>query len=301
MNGIEIWTGFDAGKISEELTRGKHYFPNMNAVRIWLSWEAFSVDGDLFSRNLESFLRIVESQHCTAIPILFNRWRGYPDFGGIYIDDFLPGSLEGDRRQKIRNAYIDAIVGRHANDPRVCAWDLCNEPFFYKRALDDVPEIDSNVAAAELIWLRSVYSRVKSQNPTQPLTVAAFLNYPLSKMNEFSDILTIHPYWMNGAVTLDEFTRRVDEHLAYANSVGKPLLATECCLGKEDDLERVQIIAGTLEVLKSRNIGWLPHLLHHSLVSDAHRASFGSSSGLYMAFIEADGSLRKGHEIYNKF
>jgi hypothetical protein len=54
--------------------------------------------------------------------------------------------------------------------------------------------------------------------------------------------------------------------------------------------------------LKQRGIGFLVYLLHHSLIADAHRIEFGPLSAPgNLAFIEADGALRPGHEAYNEF
>lgn len=47
---------------------------------------------------------------------------------------------------------------------------------------------------------------------------------------------------------------------------------------------------------------WLVYLLNHSLIADAHRPEFGPlSMPGNLAFIEADGSLRPGHDVFNEF
>ena len=62
------------------------------------------------------------------------------------------------------------------------------------------------------------------------------------------------------------------------------------------------MIQYTLAQLKKRGIGWLAYVLHHSLIADAHRLEFGPVGGPgNLAFIEADGSLRPGHEIFNAY
>ena len=37
-SALEVWQGFDAGTVDLELGRGKKYFPGINAIRLWLSW-----------------------------------------------------------------------------------------------------------------------------------------------------------------------------------------------------------------------------------------------------------------------
>ena len=49
-------------------------------------------------------------------------------------------------------------------------------------------------------------------------------------------------------------------------------------------------------------IGFMPHVLHESLVADCHRAQFGVlSSASSMHFIAMYGSLRPGHDVFNRF
>jgi hypothetical protein len=58
----------------------------------------------------------------------------------------------------------------------------------------------------------------------------------------------------------------------------------------------------TLGELKKRSIGFIPHALPHSLVADLHLPQYGPVGPPGdLRFINADGSLRKGHELYNEF
>ena len=46
----------------------------------------------------------------------------------------------------------------------------------------------------------------------------------------------------------------------------------------------------------------MPHALQESLVDDLHRPQYGViSSASSMHFVTMDGSLRPGHEVYNRF
>jgi hypothetical protein len=134
-----------------------------------------------------------------------------------------------------------------------------------------------------------------------PLCVGTEANLEDIKLIEpISDILTTHPYWINQTKT--EYEESLDTYVEFANQVKKPLLATETCWGALDDKERVSIIRYTLSELKKRDIGWLAYLLHHSLIADAHRPEFGPVGFPgNLSFIEADGSLRPGHSIFNDF
>ena len=123
-------------------------------------------------------------------------------------------------------------------------------------------------------------------------------------LDPLCDLLSIHPYLTsNAAASRKSFAKALDSAVGFARKAGKPLLASECCWGSLDDKVRVEFIRNTLMELQQRNIGWTAYLLHHSLIADAHRPEFGplSSHAGNLAFIEADGSLRAGHEVFNEF
>ena len=83
---------------------------------------------------------------------------------------------------------------------------------------------------------------------------------------------------------------------------GKPVLVTECCWGSNDDAVRVKYIRHDLGLLKQAGIGFLSHALHHSPVANLNRPVPDRKWGtMYMGFVDPDGSIRPGHEVYNEF
>jgi hypothetical protein len=299
-SGFELWQKFDAKTIRMELERGKKYFPHINAIRFWLSWDSFVRNPKRFAANFEMALVIADGLQLAVLPVLFNRWHDQVlDYGGIYIDHFLPGS-SGMQNPGLFDAYLAAIAGGHKDDPRILAWDLCNEPYSYNGPPSKIPEI----LAAETAWLKRLYSVCKAMAIKAPITVGIHPGVPLERTEAISDVLSIHPYWMHNDAGANKgaYERQLDDNVAFANRVKKPILATECCWGSLDDAVRVESVRYTLTQLKRRNIGWLVYLLHHSLIADAHRPQFGPLGFPgNLAFIEADDSLRPGHEVYNEF
>jgi len=299
-NGFELWQQFDAAVIDRELGQGKKYFPGMNGLRWWLSWDSFLRNPKRYADNFETALTLADKYQCKVMPVLFNRWHdSLLDYGGIYVDHFLPRA-SWVQRGTMFDAFLDTIVGGHKNDPRILAWDLCNEPFSYSCPPGMYPEIDK----AELAWLTGLYKHCKKLGAAAPITGGIHPGVPLEKVESISDLLSIHPYFDHNRPHADKaaYEKSLDRDVAFAERVKKPLLATECCWGSLDDQVRVETIRYTLENLKQRKIGWLVYLLHHSLIADAHRPEFGPvGPPEYLGFIEADGSLRKGHEIFNAF
>jgi Cellulase (glycosyl hydrolase family 5) len=289
-SGFVLWQQFKPELFHLELGQGKKFFPGINTIRLWLSFDAFA-GGDAahqktVASNFETALAIANSYHLKVIPVLFNNWHSVPDFGGIAGEMIEYWMNDHDRNHtiptKIFMSYLDAFVGDHASDDRILIWDLCNEPF------------NSGVTPALSHWLESLYRKCKELKASAPIGVGMAPSVEnLKLLDPVSDVLTIHPYGN---------LKFLDAAIAYGRKVRKPVLATESCWGSLDDAERAKIVATELGELRQRNLGFLAHVLHHSLVADCHRPQYGPVSGAgYMAFIEADGSLRPHHEIFNKF
>ncbi len=300
-SGFELWQKFDARVIETELARGKRFFPKMNALRWWQSWDSFLRDPDRYARNFDTTLDLAEEVGCRVMPCLFNRWHDATlDYGGIYVDHFLPGA-SWVQKPKMFDAFLESLVGRHKDDPRILAWDLCNEPYAYGMPREKMlPQI----VEAETAWLKAMHDRCKELGAVAPITVGIHPGVPLELVEPISDVLSIHPYFVHNRVNASkpDYEKGLDRDVAFARKVGKPLVATDCCWGSLDDKVRVESVRYTLGELKKRGIGWLVDLLHHSLIADAHRPEFGPlSTPGNMAFIEADGSLRPGHEVFNEF
>ncbi len=302
--GFEVWRNFDAEVFATELGRGKKHFPKINSMRLWLMWDVFVREPEAFCERFEKALQICDSLGLQVMVVLFNRWHDTAlDFGGIYLDHLIPG-LSWLQKDDMFQPFMEAIVGGHADDDRIFAWDLCNEPFAYFVDIDDAPQ---DLVNYEYAWLEDMYNTCKRLGAKAPVTVAMHgdrADNNIAKVEPISDFLSIHPYWTCDSPPQEkgEYERMLDAVLNFAEKAGKDVLATECCWGSQDDAKRAEIIRYTLGELQKRNIGFMPHLLHHSLVADAHRIEYGPlhRPGNLM-FIEADGSLRPGHEVFNEF
>jgi len=301
--GFEIWRNFDAERMGHELSLGKLYFPGMNAIRLWFSHDAWVRNPREFEVAFDTALSIADTHSLFVMPVLFNRWHDATlDYGGIYIDHFLP-KVSWVQGKDQPTAFCEAIVGAHATDSRILAWDLCNEPFSYGCSPKDIPDI----VKAEYTWLERTYNTAKRCGAQAPITVGIHPGHGLDGIRQIepiSDILSIHPYWTCDSPAHDKavYEKLLDDYVQFARDTKKPILATETCWGATDDAKRVEIIRYTLSQLKARGIGWLVYLLHHSLIADAHRSEYGPLSNPgNLAFIEADGLLRSGHDIFNEF
>lgn len=302
-SGFEIWRNFDGERMGHELALGRTYFPKMNAIRLWLSHDAWVRNPAKFEADLETALALAAARGMAVMPVLFNRWHDAAlDYGGVYLDHFLPKTSWVQGKDQLM-AFAEALFSAHAKDARILAWDLCNEPFSYGCSPAEIPDI----VKAEFAWLERTYAAGKRLGVQAPITVGIHPGHGIEGIRQIepiADILSIHPYWTCDSPPHDKaaYEKSLDDYVAFAAGVKKPLLATETCWGATDDAKRVEIVRYTLGQLTQRGIGFLAYLLHHSLIADAHRIEFGPlSTPGNLAFIEADGSLRPGHEVFNEF
>jgi hypothetical protein len=309
---FENWRYFRPELFELELRRGKQYFPKFNAVRYWLSWDAFIRQPRQFAENFETSLGIADSLGLQVVPCLFNRWHDSTlDNGGLYLDNIIPG-WGWPQKPRFYKDYFDMIVGEHNNDKRILVWDLCNEPFSYSLRLDQMGEIPK----LEYAWLKEMYDYVKALPVSQYVSFSPWMGTGLTatfdeweKWNEHisavQDVLIIHPYYMFDQSNTEErakYEKALDSFAALAAKQKKGIFASETCWGSLDDEWRAANVRYTLTELKKRKIGIMPHALHHSLIADLHLPEYGPVGGPGdLRFINADGSLRKGHEVFNEF
>ena len=138
-----------------------------------------------------------------------------------------PGAAAlSDARQYPRLAeYVKGVVGAFANDPRVLAWDIWNEPF----VVDDQSQYRSlepaNKAALVLALLPRAFAWAREAKPMQPLTTglpriagSESLSDKETLQLDLSDIVSFHFYGPDAAF------RGVAQWL---KSMGRPVLCTE--------------------------------------------------------------------------
>lgn len=296
-HGIEIWgRNFDLEICKKEIGSGLKYFPGVNTLRLWLSFDAFVRYPEEMPERFHSMIQLGDEFGIRFIPTLFNGWHSIPDFGGISVEMISYWSKE-EHYKKVFFPYLEKIVKPHNEDPRILLWDLCNEPFN--------SAWDTKARTTILGWLKKIYADCKSLGAKAPICVGSVPSMEFIRMVEsVSDVITFHPYlaWNEPGGTIERLEHLLDEACAYANFMNKPLLATETGWGALDDKKRSEVLSAELSALVKRKIGFTAHLLHHSLVADAHRPEYGPITNAgYMAFVEKDGSLRPYHDVFNDF
>lgn len=299
-NSYETWRFFDAKVFRSELSNGKAAFPGFNTVRYWLSYDAFRYEEDRQAANFETALSIADSLGLKVVPVLFNRWHDYNmDNGGIYIDQMVTESNWCSRGSGLYiDSYIQKIVAAHLDDERILVWDYCNEPYSYgsNKSFTDI------IRPLERQWLTLVYGKCKETGARQPISFSPCSDSPafLREHNDICDVFLIHMYRRN--VPIDDIARNLINCRLTAEELGKGVITTETCWGSTDDEERIEIIRLELGAHNMAKVGYIAHALAYSHVADLHNAEDGVVGGPgNLCFLDKDGTVRKGHEIFNNY
>ena len=247
INQLEMWQAetFDIDRMKLELSWAAAL--NMTTMRVFLHDLVWQQDSVGFVQRIELFLAACELHRIKPMIVLFDSvWDPYPKGGlqkqptpGIHNSGWVqsPGreALADPSHHPRLQAYVKGIISAFAEDKRVLAWDLWNEPdntngyyggdqqAFGSYVTQEPPDKEILVAAL----LPRVFDWARSAGPLQPLTCGVWKGdwSGVSTMSEIermqldlSDVISFHNYGPPA-----EFEKRVG-HLRRYN---RPILCTE--------------------------------------------------------------------------
>ena len=238
VNQLEMWQAatFDARAIDRELGLAESL--GFNTMRVFLHDQLWRQDSVGFLGRIDQFLTIADRHHIRPMLVLFDAvWDPNPHLGPqrapipfIHNSGWVqsPGAavLADTSRYDDLRGYVQGVVGRFANDRRVVAWDVFNEPDNTNRPAYVAYEPLDKGARAFLL-MRKAFGWARQMNPSQPLTAAPWkgdwadpANVPplVAYMLDSSDVITFHSYDDSATV----------EHLVTAlERYGRPIICSE--------------------------------------------------------------------------
>ncbi|HWF17780.1 MAG TPA: cellulase family glycosylhydrolase [Verrucomicrobiae bacterium] len=239
INQLEMWQPetFDPATIDRELGWAEQL--GFNTVRVFLHNLLWTQDAEGFLGRMDKFLAIADKHHIGVIFVPLDAvWDPNPHLGKqhdpvphVHNSGWVqsPGAeiLKSPARQDELKPYIQGVIGRFKNDPRVAAWDIFNEPdnpnvpAYVKQELTNKADMALLLLKKSFVWAREV-------NPSQPLTAGVWergrwgATDRLLPMEKFifdnSDIISFHNY--DG---LEELKRCVQDLRRF----NRPILCTE--------------------------------------------------------------------------
>lgn len=241
INQLEMWQAatFDSATINKELGWAKAKF-GMNTMRVYLHDLAYLQDPAGFKRRLDQFLTIAARHGIRPMLVLFDScWDPDPVIGpqhkpipGVHNSGWVQGPGRADLIDPANDArlrvYVEDIVGSFANDKRVLAWDIWNEPDNDGGGSYRDEQLAEERTRIEQL-LPQAFAWARSRRPTQPLTSGLWIGPDWSPgsttLNAIqrtqlaeSDIVTFHNY---------EWPEQFAARIAQLRPYGRPLICTE--------------------------------------------------------------------------
>jgi hypothetical protein len=239
VNTLEMWQvdTFDPNEIDKELGWAENI--GMNTMRVFLPYILWEKDAAGFKQRIDIFLNIAAKHHIRPMLVLFDScWDPSPRLGpqhppipGVHNSAWVqsPGAatLQDPSQYPHMKAYVQQVVGAFANDSRVLAWDVWNEPnnIFTEEPYARFEAKDK--LKIEQALLPQVFEWARSANPTQPLTSGFWqgIHFSSGKLTPIeriqldeSDVLSFHNYsWP------EDFEKDVVELERYH----RPIICTE--------------------------------------------------------------------------
>src|SRR6201995_3904155 len=214
VNELEMWQAatFDEKEIDRELGWAEGI--GMNTMRVFLHNLVWEQDPAGFNKRIDAFLAIAGRHHIRPVFVLFDScWDPHPKLGpqhppipGVHNSGWVqaPGAeiLSDPSKYPQLEKYVVGVVGAFANDPRILAWDLWNEP---DNGNDSSYINGEKKNKSEIIagLLPQVFAWARSAHPTQPLTSGVWHGdwtstatmTPVAKIQiEQSDVIRFHNY-----------------------------------------------------------------------------------------------------------
>ena len=264
-NELEMWQAetFDPQQIDREL--GWAQSLGMNTMRVFLHDLLWQQDEQGFLKRIDIFLSIADKHHIRPVFVLFDScWDPMPKLGpqrpptpGVHNSAWVqsPGAIAlADRTQYPRlRHYVKGVVGHFANDKRVLAWDVWNEP---NNTNDTAygklePKAKRRLVVA---LLPRVFRWARSMNPSQPLTsgvwdgdwsTAAKLTATQRIQLMNSDVLSFHNY---------SNAKDFEKHVEWLQRYHRPILCTEYMARSEGS--RFDTILPVAKKLRVAAINW---------------------------------------------
>ena len=140
INQLEMWQAdtFDPARIDREL--GWAEGVGMNTMRVFLHDLVWQQDAAGYKSRIDQFLTIADKHKIKTMFVLFDSvWDPNPKLGkqrepkpGVHNSGWMQGpgapALQDASQHPRLEAYVTGVVGAFANDRRVLAWDVWNEP-----------------------------------------------------------------------------------------------------------------------------------------------------------------------------
>lgn len=213
-NQIEMWSveTFDPATIDREL--GYAQALGFNSMRVFLHDLLWEHDSAGLLERMERYLEIAHRHGIKTMFVFFDScWNPYPQWGkqsdprprthnALWLQSPGLDVLQDPARQAHLKPYVQGVLKHFANDSRILAWDIWNEPDNFDGGERATPREPRNKPDLVLPLLKSAFAWAREVNPSQPLTSAVWrdpgnldsLDATKRVQLENSDVISFHNY-----------------------------------------------------------------------------------------------------------
>ncbi|WP_159468234.1 cellulase family glycosylhydrolase [Dyadobacter sp. 3J3] len=261
INQLEMFqeASFDTATINRELGWAEGI--GMNTMRVYLHDLLWQQDSTGFLKRLDTFLSIADKHKIKPVFVIFDScWDPFPKLGtqrapkpGVHNSGWVqsPGynALKDSTQYPRLEQYVKGVVKEFADDDRVLAWDIWNEPDNTNNSSYGKVELPNKVDYV-LPLMKKAFGWARSVNPEQPLTAGVWAGdwtshetlKPIEKASiDESDVISFHNY-----DNANEFEKRIKQLQQY----DRPMICTEyMSRGNGSFFE------GSLPIAKKYNVG----------------------------------------------
>ena len=238
INQLEMWQAdtFDPARIDRELGWAEGI--GMNTMRVFLHDLVWQQDAAAYQQRIDQFLSIADKHHIKPMLVLFDSvWDPHPKLGtqrepkpGVHNSGWVQGpgaeALQDTAQHARLETYVKGVVGAFANDRRVLAWDVWNEPDNTNGSSYKAQE-PAGKEKLVLVLLPKVFAWARAAKPSQPLTSGVWRGdwSTDEKMSETdrvqianSDVISFHNY---------DAAPELEKRIGWLKRFKRPLLCTE--------------------------------------------------------------------------
>ena len=209
---LQHWLNYDPKETERDLDYAKKI--NINQVRVFLSYPAYTTNKEAFRKNLIDLARACQARGIGLMPVVA--------YKSEMIHEPAPYPLN--------RAWAKDLIDTIGNEPALAFWDVFNEP--------DYPPNSTNYAAqvAHARVMAGIFRELDTRRPRTPVTIGFAFEKPMEENGDAVDVLSYHDY----SPTREGVRSNIVAALAFAAKVRKPVINTEIgCTGRANPYDMI--------------------------------------------------------------
>lgn len=218
-----LWLKYDQAQVDRDLDNARRL--NLNSVRVFVAYSAWTADAALADKNLLAFVRACHQRHIEVMLGLIDQPR--PVAPETTLSPLLRPWLE----------HLVALVGKEAG---LAFWDAANEP-------DNGARAGSEERTRRLVIASKTADLLHAIDHRTPVTIGCVHVACMKETASAVDVLSWHDY----SATRADIRSAIAEAQAFAASIHKPVFNSEIgCIGRANPYDV------SLEEFQKARMGW---------------------------------------------